>query len=155
MDRAQIKAIIDKAYAARKAGDVEALVGMFRPDATFRVAGAPETFPVGASTKGEAQIRERVRGYVQTFQFLEIEPLDLIIEGDKAARRWRAKIKHVPSGEVFEMEAGDMWTFKDGKVASLVQLVDTAQVADLVKRAGAGRFREAASRTSPEAGPPH
>jgi ketosteroid isomerase-like protein len=155
MDRAQIKAIIDKAYTARKAGDVEALVGMFRPDADFRVAGAPETFPVAASARGAAEIRERVRGFVQTFQFLELEPLDLIIEGDKAARRWRAKIRHVPSGKVREMEAGDIWTFKDGRVASLVQFVDTAMVAELVKWAEPSQFKEAAARTSPEAGPPH
>ena len=41
MDRAEIAAIIDKAYAARKAGDVEALVGMFRPDGVFRVDAGP------------------------------------------------------------------------------------------------------------------
>jgi ketosteroid isomerase-like protein len=155
MDRAQIKAIIDKAYAARKAGDEKALVGMFRPDAVFRVAGAPETFPVAASATGDAEIRDRVRGFVQTFQFLEMEPLDLIIEGDKAARRWRAKIKHVPTGEVREMEASDIWTFKDGKVACLVQYVDTAMVAELLKGAEASRFREVASRTAPAASPPH
>jgi ketosteroid isomerase-like protein len=151
MDRAQIAAIIDKAYAARKAGDVAALVGLFRPDGVFRVAGAPESFPVAASARGEAEIRDRVRGFVQTFQFLEIEPLDLIVEGDKAARRWRAKIRHVPSGAVRETEAGDIWTFKDGRVAALVQFVDTAMVADLVKGAEAGRLREPASRAPPPA----
>jgi ketosteroid isomerase-like protein len=155
MEKAQIKAIIDKAYAARKAGDEEALVGLFRPDAVFRVAGAPETFPVAASARGEAEIRARVRKFVQTFQFLEMEPLDLIIDGDKAARRWRAKIRYVPSGEVREMEAGDVWTFKDGRVASLVQFVDTAMVAELVKGAERDLFREAAARTATAAAPPH
>lgn len=155
MDKAQIAAFIEKAYAARQKGDVEALVGMFRPDGVFRVAGAPETFPVAADARGEAAIRERVRGFVQNFQFMQIEPLDLIVEGDKAARRWRAKIKHTPSGEVYEMEASDIWTFKDGKVASLIQFVDTAQVADLVKRVEPGLFRQAASRTAPGAAPRH
>jgi ketosteroid isomerase-like protein len=154
MDRAQIKGLIDKAYAARKAGDVEALVGLFRPDGVFRVAGAPETFPVAASARGEAEIRERVRGFVQTFQFLEIEPLDLIVEGDKAARRWRAKIRHIASGEVRETEAGDIWTFKDGRVASLIQFIDTAMIADLVKAAEPSLFRETAARTAPPR-PPH
>ena len=155
MDRAQIAAVIDKTYAARKAGDVEALVGLFRPDGVFRVAGAPEFFPVATSARGEAEIRNRVRAFVQTFQFLEFEPLDLIIEGDKAARRWRAKIRHVPSGEVREMEAGDIWTFKDGRVASLVQFIDTAMVADLVKGTELSRFRQPASRTAPPPSPPH
>lgn len=154
MDRAQIAAVVDKVYAARKAGDVEALVGLFRPDGVFRVAGAPETFPVAASARGEAEIRQRVRGFVQTFQFLEIEPLDLIVEGDKAARRWRAKIRHVPSGEVREMEAGDILTFKDGRIASLTQFVDTAMIADVVKGAEPSRFRDAAARTAPPR-PPH
>ena len=155
MDKPQIKALIDKAYAARKAGDVEALVSLFRPDGVFRVAGAPESFPVAASAKGEAEIRERIRGFVQAFQFMEIEPLDLIVEGDKAARRWRAKIRHVPSGTVYEMEAGDIWTFKDGRIASLIQFVDTAQVADILKAAEPSLFREPASRTAPPAGAPH
>lgn len=155
MDRAQIAAFIEKAYAARKAGDVEALVGMFRPDGVFRVAGAEETFPVSVSARGEKEIRERVHALVQNFRFMEIEPLDLIVEGDKAARRWRAKIKHVSSDTIYEMEAGDIWTFKDGKVASLIQFVDTAQVANLVTGAETGLFREPSSRTAPRPGAPH
>jgi hypothetical protein len=52
------------------------------------------------------------------------------------------------------MEAGDIWMFKDGQVASLVQFVDTAMIADLVKGAEPSRFSEAAARTAPPR-PPH
>jgi uncharacterized protein (TIGR02246 family) len=155
MDRSQIEAIVDKAYAARKAGDAETLTALFRPDAVFRVAGAPESFPIAVDAKGEAQIREGFRGLVEKLQFLQMEPLDLIVEGDKAARRWRARIRHIASGETYETEASDVWTFKDGKVASLIQFVDTAQVADLLDRVEPGRARQAASRTAPPAGAPH
>jgi ketosteroid isomerase-like protein len=155
MDRAQIEAIIDRTYAAREAGDVEALVGMFGPGGVYRVAGATESFPMGADAKGEAAIRERVQGFVRTFQFMQIQPLDLIVEGDKAARRWRARIRHIASGEVYEMEAGDIWTFKDGKVASLIQFVDTAQVAEILRRVEPGLFKAQPSRAAPGATRPH
>jgi ketosteroid isomerase-like protein len=156
MDRTKIEAIIQQTYAARKAGDLDALANMFTPDGEYRLAGAAEVFPRAMTARGGAEIRRAIGSLVKEFQWMDVAPLDLIIDGDKAARRWQANVRHIPSGQVFRTEGSDIWTFREGKVASLIQFVDTAAVAEIVNAAeGRAPVRGQASRTAPQAGPPH
>jgi ketosteroid isomerase-like protein len=156
MDRAKIEAIIKRTYAARKAGDLDALAGMFTPDGEYRVAGAVDVFPRPVSARGAAEIKNVISGLVKEFQWVDVKPLDLIVEGDKAARRWRATVRHIPSGQVFETEGSDIWSFRDDRVASLIQFVDTAAIAEIVNAAeGRAPIRGQAPRTEQRAGPPH
>lgn len=156
MDRAKIEAIIERTYAARKAGDLDALAAMFTPDGEYRLAGAADAFPRAMTARGAAEIKRAIGSLVREFQWIDVVPLDLLVDGDKAARRWQANVRHITSGQVFQTEGSDIWTFREGRVASLVQFVDTAAVAEIVN-AGEGRvpLREPASRTAPQAGQPH
>jgi ketosteroid isomerase-like protein len=47
---------------------------------------------------------------------------------------WRMRMRHNPTGEIFETELCDLWTVDGDRVASLVQFCDTALVAQLVSR---------------------
>jgi ketosteroid isomerase-like protein len=137
-DRASIEKLVQDAYAARAAKDLESISRIFRPDAVFELAGSPHTFPAAARVTGHAQLLSTVQSLIQTFDFLEQKMLTSVIEGDKAAVHWRVKIKHNPTGHIFDTELFDLWTIEDGRVASLVQFCDTALVASIVQGRVAG-----------------
>jgi ketosteroid isomerase-like protein len=131
-DRAIIDRIVTNAYAARAAKDIDAIAAIFKPDATFQIAGSPTTFPAAGQAVGEAQLRAAIGSLIQTFDFLDQKMLTSVIEDNKAAVHWRVHVKHNPSGKTFETELLDVWTIDGSRVSSLVQFCDTALVASVI-----------------------
>jgi ketosteroid isomerase-like protein len=131
-DRAAIDGIVTKAYAARAAKDLDAIAAIFKPDATFHMVGSPATFPAAGRAAGEAQLKAAIGSLIQTFDFLDQKMVTSVIEDNKAAVHWRIRVKHNPSGKIFETEILDIWTIDGGRVASLVQFCDTALVASVL-----------------------
>jgi ketosteroid isomerase-like protein len=136
-DRAAIEKLIRDAYAARATKDAEAIARMFTPDGTFRLAGSTAAFPAAIPMAGAAELRSGIGALVEAFDFLELEMLASVIEGDKASVHWRVRARFNLTGEVFDTELYDLWTFANGRVASLVQFCDTALIADVMGRAPA------------------
>jgi ketosteroid isomerase-like protein len=133
-DRASVEKVIQDAYAARAAKDLDAIVRIFKPDAVFHMVGAPATFPGAARVEGHDQLRASIGSLVQAFDFLDQTMLTSVIEDNKAAVHWRLKVKHNATGEIFVTEMLDLFTIDGGRVASLVQFCDTAFVASLMAR---------------------
>jgi ketosteroid isomerase-like protein len=131
-DRASVEKVIQDAYAARAAKDMDAIVRIFKPDAVFHLVGSPATFPGATRAEGHDQLRAAIGSLIQAFDFLDQTMLTSVIEDGKAAVHWRLKVKHNPTGAIFSTELLDLWTIEDGRVASLVQFCDTALVASVV-----------------------
>lgn len=127
-DRAQVLSIIDEAYACRVRGDKAAVAAFVAANATFRINGDASLMP-NVATGGAAM--PTIGHLIDDFKFHEVERLDAIVEGDKAAVRWRIRLSY-QDGEPVTTEACDLWTFgPDGKMTSLLQFVDTSLVAKL------------------------
>jgi ketosteroid isomerase-like protein len=131
-DRASIEKIIQDAYAARAAKDLDALARIFKADGVFHLAGSPATFPGAVRSEGEAQLRSSLSSLIREFDFLEQTLLTSVIEDNKAAMHSRVKVKHNSSGKTFVTEVIDLWTLDGGRVASLLQFCDTALVASFM-----------------------
>lgn len=129
-DRDRILAAIDKAYSDRKAGDTAALESFWAPGATFRIAGEPSLLPplrTGCAAAGEA-----VAELIHLIRFHDYRLLDAIVEGNRAALRWEIDCS-IGSGPVYTTEIAEFWEFdEDLKAKSLLQFVDTAQLADML-----------------------
>jgi len=134
-DRARIEEIINNAYDARHAGNVDAIMACFRPDATFELCGSAATFPAASRVQGEAGLRGTFAALIGEFDFLERTLLMSVIEDNKAAMHWRVRLRHVRSGETHETELFDLWTIEGDRVASVVQFCDTALAANLMTKA--------------------
>jgi ketosteroid isomerase-like protein len=134
LDRAAVEKLVMDAYAARNARDLEAIMRMFRPDASFRLAGSAAAFPGAVEVRGEAQLRAAFEGLMQAFDFLEQKLVTSVIEGSRAAVQWQVRLRHNPTGKVVDTELFDLWTIDGGRIASLVQFCDTALVAGLMAR---------------------
>jgi ketosteroid isomerase-like protein len=131
MNREKVLGIIEDAYTARRAGNWEKLATYWRPDATYRFAGAPELLP--AFPAAEAPVAQSVPALVEMFQFHGMEQLGAVVEGNVAVFRWRAELSRT-GGKRITTEILDWFELDDeGLIRSLVQFGDTAMVARLMR----------------------
>lgn len=129
--RAAIEALIKDAYEARHRGDLDAVMGYFHRDCSYRLSGASAPAPMFMQPTGHAAVRAQMAELIGAFVFSNVETLALTIEDDRAALHWRADVLCVPSGRSAPFEIMDLFTIADGKILSLVQFTDTAGVTQL------------------------
>ncbi len=121
--------IIDGAYAARVRGDMATLASFFTPYTSYRMVGEPSMLP-SFPLSGPAEATTPV--LLDLIQFHEIERLDALVEGNRAAVRWRVTASS-GGGPAVTTEIFDLWELtEDGRAVSLVQFTDTAMLAGLL-----------------------
>jgi ketosteroid isomerase-like protein len=126
MTRTEIEGIIRKLYAARVVGNVEEIMGAMAPDVDFALAGDPAASRVVGRCGGHEKLRAQLAKLVDGFKFNAYDIVTLVAEGSNAAVRARANITSAATGQTVDMDLGDFFTFKNGRVASFVQFCDTA-----------------------------
>jgi ketosteroid isomerase-like protein len=134
MTRAEIEAIIRKLYAARVAADIPAIMPYATPDVEFVLAGDPGASPVAGRLHGTDALRPQLEKLFAAFKFNSYDIVTLVVEGSNAAVRARASLTSNITGATVDMEFGDFFTFKDGRVASFVQFCDTALAGKLLTK---------------------
>lgn len=131
-DRATIERTLRDAYAARCRGDVEAICSMFCDSVHYEMAGSSEASPIPARVEGGPSFRQMLGQQIKIFEMSDPEILSMVIEGDKAAVRWRAKVRSTVTGQSVTTELFDFVEFKDGRIVSFVELCDTAMAAKMM-----------------------
>ena len=126
MDNSEFKAFLKSFYAGRIEGDVEAIGAMFGDDAQFRIVGSPEFSMLATSVQGREGIMGLFRTISDSFGLDEFSMEDLLMDGNKAAVRWSARVQNITSGETFTTELADFIEIDGGKIISLSEFLDTA-----------------------------
>jgi ketosteroid isomerase-like protein len=134
MTRTEIEGIIRKLYAARVSGDIPAILPFAAPDVEFVLAGDPGASPVAGRVRGADALRPQLEKLFTVFTFHSYDIVTLVVEGSNAAVRARARLTSTATGATVDMEFGDFFTFKDGRVASFVQFCDTALAGKLATK---------------------
>ena len=132
-DREAIKALIERAYEARRTGDIERTIAAFHPDGKFELAGSKEHTPVTGSTQGHQELRATLAKLVAAFQYVERDIVNLVIEDEWAAVHSRVKLRFVSKDRTVTTDLIDLWKFRDGKVEEFVEFADTALINDLMR----------------------
>ena len=135
-DRAEIERIIQAAYAARKAGDLEAIGRAFANNAQFRIAGSSSASPVSVKAEGVKSMQAVLKEMITVFEWVDQEILSMVIEGDKAAVHWRGTIRSTATGETVRTELFDLFEIDGGRISSFVEFCDTALAARLMGAVG-------------------
>lgn len=120
--RADLKRLLAELYAARAAGTLEPLCGLFAPDAFFRISGSSDGKPIALSARGSAQVRSWLAVLVKTFRISRHEILSTVIDGPRAAVHWRASIESRITGASVATELIDLIEMRDGLIGSYVEL---------------------------------
>jgi ketosteroid isomerase-like protein len=126
MDRTEIEAFVRKLYAARVDGDIDALSQLFAEDAVFQIAGSPEYSMLASLAEGHEMVMSLMRTIVDTFSLSDVAILDFLVDGNKAAVRWRATVHVMTTGQTVTTEIAAFIEMANGKVVSVIEFVDTA-----------------------------
>jgi ketosteroid isomerase-like protein len=133
-DRSHIERTMREAYAARQRGDIDKIMQLFAPNARFTMAGSAESSPVAMRVEGAEPLRTALQGMIKTFVIEGHEVLSILVDGDRAAIRWRATFRSSVTGDRLQSELCDLVEFKDGRIASFLEFCDTAAAARLMGR---------------------
>ncbi len=126
IDRTTAERLMSDVRDLRVAGDTDGIMALFGDGATFRIVGSATGWPFGEAVAGKDAIRAALADITERFEFLEYRAIKTLIDGDAAAVRCVAKVRHRSSGKVAETETSDFFTFEDGKCSSFTQYADTA-----------------------------
>jgi hypothetical protein len=128
MTRDEVLAIIDAAYAARIAGDLDTLQALGAQGGIFELAGETtllRNFPVA----GRVPALNAVNGLTDLIRMLEIERLDAVVEGNRAAVLSHARMSFAGRAP-FDTVLYDLIELDDdGRFCSMIQFADTARYA--------------------------
>ncbi|HKS65583.1 MAG TPA: nuclear transport factor 2 family protein [Xanthobacteraceae bacterium] len=94
--RAAIDSLLDKAYAARRAQDVQGACALFTDDGRFMANGAP------AATKSRTEQVAAMQGMFDTFELVEFREHCRIIDPPRAVVHWRGTFR-TTNGQVTPM----------------------------------------------------
>jgi ketosteroid isomerase-like protein len=70
--------------------------------------------------------RERAASLHEDFEYLGVERIETVAEGDRVVVRNEMHLKRRATGVEFTIEVADFWTVRDGKAVELVEFYDTA-----------------------------
>lgn len=122
--RAAIDSLLDKAYAARRAQDVQGACALFTDDGRFMANGAP------AATKSRTEQVAAMQGMFDTFELVEFREHCRIIDPPRAVVHWRGTFR-TTNGQVGDTDVLDLFEVRDGRIAALTTFFDTAYAAAL------------------------
>jgi ketosteroid isomerase-like protein len=119
--RATVENVLESLYLARMAGDLEGLCRLFADDAKLDIAGASYASPMAIRAAGEREIRSWLALLVKTFQLSDREVLSTIIDGDRGAVHWRARVRSRITGQAVLTELIDVVQLRGARIASYTE----------------------------------
>jgi ketosteroid isomerase-like protein len=132
-----IERLVRGLCAARVAGDMDVLRRGYTDNATFRIVGSPAWGTLTAPLVGHATIMARFEAMIAGFALSDFAILNLFVDGNRAAVRWRATVRDAETKDDSTTEVAQFLEVENGKVVSLVEFLDTAYALSLLDKAPA------------------
>jgi ketosteroid isomerase-like protein len=125
---------IRRAYDARARGDLDSLMTAFHPEGVFTLVGDKKALELTGSVHGYTEVREALRGFIASFDFVDRQILSELVEGDRVAVHSCIVVRYGTTGQTWTADILVLFTFKDGKIIELIEFADTAQIRDMMSR---------------------
>ena len=123
-DRSEIRRVLRELYAARVRSDLDGLCRAFSEEATFKIAGiSHHAAPIAVTAVGISDIRQWFALLIKTFQVKDQIILSMIVENDRAAVHWRAKIYSRITGITVLTELVDLVETTDDHIVSYTEFL--------------------------------
>jgi len=125
--RDEIESALRATYAARVRGDLDGTLAGFHPDVQFRLNGRGSGLAALSEVqRGQASLRPTLDGLIKAFRFDDWQEVALLVDGERAALHWRARVTSTASGKSDVFDVVDVCRFQDGKIIDFLQSFDTA-----------------------------
>ncbi len=128
----QPKELVDQIYADHARGDIDAVLDNCDHRISFFMVADPKFSKYAGAVVDKHGFRERVASLHEDFEYLAVERIDTIAEGDRVVVRNEMHMRRRATGVRFVLEVADFWTVRDGKVVELVEFYDTALAAQVL-----------------------
>jgi uncharacterized protein len=126
------KDLIDQIYADFSRGDIDAVLENCDHRISFVMVADPKFSKYAGAAIDKQGFRDRAASLHEDFEYLGIDQIDTIAEGDRVVVRNEVHLKRRTTGADFTMEVADFWTIRDGKAVELVSFYDTALFARML-----------------------
>jgi ketosteroid isomerase-like protein len=113
-------------HAHRKRYDLAAFLAYFQDDCTFQIVGRVPDYPFSGVHVGKAGVGALLRRIDAQIEQTEDRILNLLVDGDRVAVRRSVVVRHYGTAARTRLVVGDIFTLRDGKVAEIIEYVDTA-----------------------------
>jgi ketosteroid isomerase-like protein len=121
MSRVEFENLLQKLYAARTAGNLDELCSLFAQDAVFEMSGASHAKPIAIRTAGASEFRPWLSLLLRTFRVTDQQLVTMIIDGPRAAIRWRANIHSRITGAKVLTELVDLIEVENNYIISYIE----------------------------------
>ena len=117
--------LVQQAYQSLKTGDLQSFLSSYAEDVQWQV---PETgnVPFAGKHKGREQLRQFLGEIFQAQDVIELEPQEFIAQGDKVVVLGHFSGRMKTTGREFDFDWVHIYTFRDGKIVSFHEYMDTA-----------------------------
>ncbi len=132
MNREEVRNLIERCYAARRRGDVEAVLETFHPEGIFRLNGGPDIDVLSAGIVGRAALRELFGSLFAAWDWKEFMITNLVIDGERASVHCAGPLVYVPTMTRVVSQTLDLVTIRDGKVVELIEFCDTQTLVKII-----------------------
>jgi len=118
-------ALVQEAYAAFGAGDIQKLLGLMTPDVVWEFP-ASSIIPWAGTFTGPGEVARFFSALMENSEPGEFEPLDYIASGDRVVVLGRERFRAKATGRSWACEWAHAFTVRDGKIAAFREYTDTA-----------------------------
>ena len=117
--------------AAYAQGDVDGALAQCADDVCFKNNATPNLGMWEFDCQGVDAFRQALGQINTEFELEHYEVLEILVDGNRAASRQAIRARHRESGAVTDSMIADFWTVEDGKVTSILEFQDTADIVAL------------------------
>ncbi|MDI9849309.1 nuclear transport factor 2 family protein [Rhodoblastus sp. 17X3] len=131
LDRELIERRVHALLEMRATGNLRGMLEYAAEDIVYNVRGNWAAFPYTRPVRGKKLVAEALTMISVQFENLGSDVHDLIIDGDRAAMRRTARIRHRGTGKVGTVDIADFVRFRDGLVVEFTEVADSMALAQL------------------------
>lgn len=131
LDRELIEQRIRAMARMHAEGDLNGLFSHVADDIVYYVQGNWMAFPYSKPIRGKKQVAQAMAMIAVPFETLGSVIHDVVIDGEKAAVRRTATVRHRGTGKIGEVDIADFIRFRDGLAAEFTEIADSAALAAL------------------------
>ena len=123
--------IVAAVLAAYAVGDVDGALAHCADHVCYKNNSSPDMGMWEFDCHGVDAFREALGQINAEFEMERYEVLEILVDGSRAATRQALRARHRETGAVTETMIADFWTVEDGKVTSVLEFQDTADIVAL------------------------
>ena len=131
--QASVTIVLECAYAAWAARDLDGTLARFADDVTFIIHLPPEVAPLVGEAKGKANLAARLRAILDEFDFIEYVPLQIRADGDACSSRIRFHYRHKATGLDYEGTMRHVCRVAGDRIAHFEEFHDAERVRTFLK----------------------